>query len=175
MRTEGDCQSEGKKGRKIPCLGSTTFIWAFYLFCLQALGKHFNWKFPILQKMHLPCADCTTSDLGGDCDHKNTPQLLSSAVTHRCLPLNSSLHSTESKGWSHLLTRRSCCWDMDVKSSSMCNPAFATQLQGAWQNSPSLLSWPTAELSTIPYMEHKPCSCSSRSKTGISWWESDML
>lgn len=105
MRTRGDCQAKGRRGRKIPCLGSTTFIWAFYLFFLQALGKYFKWKFSILQKMHLPCADCTTPDLGREYDHKkHSPGTL--------LPCYTTVHSptvsthTESEDWSHLLTRR---------------------------------------------------------------------
>lgn len=162
MRTKGDCQAKGKRGRKLPCLGSkNTFIWAFYLFFLQTLGIHFNWKFSILQKMHLPCADCTTPDLGRDCDHKEHSSVtllpcytqVSSPKLFSPLPLREKIGqscSAEGPGFR----------DTEAKSSSTCNPAFARQFHGAWQS--------MAKLSTMPYMEHKPCSCSSRTKTGLS-------
>lgn len=151
MRTEGNFQAKGKRGRKMPCLGSTTFIWALYQFCLQALGKYFNWKFSILEKMHLLWADCTTPDLSRDYDHKkHSPAALLPCYTQVFSPKLSSPLTLRAKIGHTCSPEGASFWDMEVRSSSMCNPASATQLQGARQNSPSLLSWPMAKLSTMP-------------------------
>lgn len=164
MRT-GDCQATGK--RKVPCLGSkNTFIWAFYLFFLQALGKYFNWKFSIPEKMHLACADCTTPDLDRNYNHRKH-----SSVT--LLPCYTQVSSpklfahTESKDWSQPLSRRTRFLghggeELFHVQSCIC------KAHSAWQNSPSQQSRPMTKLSTMPYLEHKPCSCSSRTKTGLS-------
>lgn len=82
-----------QKRKKDTCLGSTTFIWAFYLFYLQTQGKYFNWNFSVLQKMHLSCADCTTPGSSRDCDHKKHSPGTPLSCNTQVSSLQSSVHS----------------------------------------------------------------------------------
>lgn len=130
MKTES--QARRKRGRKIPCLGSTTFIWTFYLFFLQALGKCFNCKFSIVQKMYLPCAaDYITPYLGTDYDQrKYSPVALLPCHIHASYPTAFSLLTLREKVGCTCSPEGPGFWDMEVKHSPMCKSCICNP--GTW-------------------------------------------